>query len=136
MTHAARDPLKGPLLAAAADAASSRKFPETSETECPGGFSNLVALSQRVHVLLYDILWPERAVYMGTLGPKYLICGYLDPWGLLRTPYNPQKLLLQLRLESLGFRAGGVGVGVWGWTSAPVANISLTLSYRTAVVHT
>ena len=37
--------------------------------------------TQRVHVLLYDILWPESASYMGALGPKYLIYGYLDPLG-------------------------------------------------------
>ena len=34
-----------------------------------------------VHVMLYEMLWPQRAFCVGTLGPKYLIHGYLEPLG-------------------------------------------------------
>ena len=37
--------------------------------------------ARRVHELLHDLLWPERPFCMGTLGPKYLIYGCLDPLG-------------------------------------------------------
>ena len=46
----------------------------------PGPYSGCYCI-QRIDVLLYDILWSESAVYMGTLGAKYLIYGYLDPLG-------------------------------------------------------
>ena len=41
----------------------------------------ILSVTQRVHVLLPDILRPESAVYTGTPGPKCLIHGYLDPLG-------------------------------------------------------
>ena len=37
---------------------------------------------QRVHVLLYHFLWPRSACYMGTLGPRCLVDGYLNLLGM------------------------------------------------------
>ena len=81
-------------------------------------------ISRSVHVLLYDILWPESVVYVGTSGHKYLIYGYLDPLGACRAhaldplvssfrsekPYRTQFLLHSrgsdlLRSDSILFLA-------------------------------
>ena len=56
----------------------------SSDTLLPQGLKHLNAIfgtqTQRVNVLSYGILYALKC-YMGTLGPKYLIYGYLDPLG-------------------------------------------------------
>ena len=39
---------------------------------------DVMPLLQRVHVLLHDRLWPERAFYVSTSAPMNMICVYLD----------------------------------------------------------
>ena len=39
--------------------------------------------TERVHVLLHDIVWPPGVFYLGALGPTYLIRGYLAPQGMI-----------------------------------------------------
>ena len=54
----------------------------------PVGNSPVMALDQRFHVLLNDILGPQSDVYIGTWGPKHPKCGYSDPLGKL--PKHPR----------------------------------------------
>ena len=44
-----------------------------------GVVSGVPIHTQRVHVLLYDIYFGLKMLYFGTLGPKYVIYGYVDP---------------------------------------------------------
>ena len=45
------------------------------------GAGNTTALTQRIHVPKYCILKPQSSLYIGTLGPKYILFGYMDPLG-------------------------------------------------------
>ena len=38
-----------------------------------------LGVSLRVHVPKYYILWPKSSPSIGTLGPKYILFGYMDP---------------------------------------------------------
>ena len=42
-----------------------------------------MALAQRVHARINDILWPQEALGTGTLEAMYMIYGYVDPLGTL-----------------------------------------------------
>ena len=45
------------------------------------GAGNTTALTQRIHVPKYYILKPQSSLYIGTLGPKYILFRYMDPLG-------------------------------------------------------
>ena len=51
------------------------------------------ATSQRVQLLIYQILRPGSAHIEGTLRPKYIIQGHMDPLGFVfltaATPIDP-----------------------------------------------
>ena len=40
-------------------------------------------ITLRFHVPKSYILWPECSPYFGTLGPKYILFGYMDPQALV-----------------------------------------------------
>ena len=107
-------------------------------SECPGAPTltmlsgeassvdvRLSIYSQRVHVLLYDLLWPQSAFYMligGALVPKHLMSGCLDPLGsgpneprsLRCLPYSTGTSIWFIDLDPLGLVMGLLDAGLSG----------------------
>ena len=53
-------------------------------------------------------------IYVGTLGPKYILVGYMDPWGKGSCPTacSLNYGSLPSRIRSLGFRLRGFRIWV------------------------